>query len=456
MVIGEQSHLPPGPKSMFFGLDLYWDSQVDSLNFMKRMVHQYGDIVHFKIGRQPVFLFNDPEDIKNVLTSHYANFLKGRGIARRDNLFGEGLVTSEGDFHHHQRLLTQPGFRSRRIAGYGETIAKVAADSSERWLSGKNLAVLKEMREIALSIAHQTLFGSISDAENDRFIQALREGMTGFRSFKPAVVRAIDSLAFLRQLRLRRAASVIQSIVSRIIAERRRNGEVRDDLLSLLLSRAGAEDGRLTSDRQILDESMTLLVASFEAVATALTWTWYLVGLHPEIQDMLHREVDEVLGGRLPTSDDLTALVYTRRVFEEAMRLYPPVPRLVRTAARDCQVGGYTVPAGSLVIVSQYVTHRDARSFPEPDRFDPDRWTPEAKRVRHPYSYFPFGGGPRRCIGEAFAYMEGVIVLATLASRWKLGLTSHAPVPLSVTHFIHPKGDLAMIPERRSAQTPIS
>ena len=246
----------------------------------------------------------------------------------------------------------------------------------------------------------------------------------------------------MRQLRLRKAAFVIQSIVSRIIAERRHNGEVRDDLLSLLLSRAGV-DARLSSDRQILDEAMTLLVASFEAVATALTWTWYLVGLYPEIQDKLHREVDAVLGGRLPTSDDLTALVYTRRLFEEAMRLYPPVPRLVRTAARDCQVGEYAVPAGSLVIVSQYVTHRDARSFPEPDRFDPKRWTPESKRLRHPYSYFPFGGGPRRCIGEAFAYMEGVIVLATLASRWKLGLTSHAPVPLSVTNFIHPKGDLA-------------
>ena len=454
--MGKQSHWPPGPKSMLFGLNLYWGSQVDSLNFMKRLVDQYGDIVHFKIGRKPVFLFNDPEDIKNVLTSHYAHFLKGRGIAPEDNMFGEGLVTSEGDFHRQQRLLTQPGFRPSRIAAHGETIAKVAADSSERWLSGKNLAVLKEMREIALSIANRTLFGNISDAENDRFIQAIRDGTTGFRSFRPAVVRAIDSLALLRQLRLRRAAFVIKSIVSRIVADRRRNGEVRDDLLSLLLSRTGAEEGRLTSDRQILDEAMTLLVASFEAVATALTWTWYLVGLHPEVQDLLHREVDEVLGGRLPTSDDLTALVYTRRVFEEAMRLYPPVPRMVRTAVRDCEIGGYTVPAGSLVIVSQYVTHRDARFFPDPDKFDPDRWTPEAKRVRHPYSYFPFGGGPRRCIGEAFAYMEGVIVLATLASRWKLGLTSHAPVPLRVTHFIHPKGDLAMVPERRSVQTPSS
>ena len=375
-MISRRSQLPPGPKSMFFGLDLYWESQADSLNFMQRMVDQYGDTVHFKIGLKPVFLFNDPEDIKVVLTTHYTNFLKGRGISRRDNLFGEGLVLSEGDFHRQQRFLTQPGFRSSRIAGYAETIAKVAAESSERWTSGESLAVLQQMREIALSIAHRTLFGSMSDAENDRFIQAIREGTTGFRFFKPAVVRAIDSLAFIRQLRLRKAAFVIQSIVSRIIAERRHNGEVRDDLLSLLLSRAGV-DARLSSDRQILDEAMTLLVASFEAVATALTWTWYLVGLYPEIQDKLHREVDAVLGGRLPTSDDLTALVYTRRLFEEAMRLYPPVPRLVRTAARDCQVGEYAVPAGSLVIVSQYVTHRDARSFPEPDRFDPDRWTPE-------------------------------------------------------------------------------
>ena len=443
---------PPGPKSSFFGIELHLASRRDPLGFMERMAREYGDVVHFRIGRRHVYLLNHPDHIKGVLVTHYANFLKGRGIVRRDNFLGEGLLTSEGSFHRRQRQLTQPAFHHERFAGYGATMAKLAVDTSRSWRAGDKLDVLEAMRKITLSISSQILFGTRVEAEHERIIAAFRAGLSGFRSFNPSVTRAADRLSLIHQRRLKQARLTLETLVSRIIAERRGVGDDRGDLLSLLLSRTGAEDEQFMSDRQIRDEAVTLFIGGFENVATALTWTWYLLAQHPEVQEKLHRELDNVLGGRPPTAHDLPRLSYTRMIFEEAMRVYPPVPRLVRTPVRNYQVGAYTVPSGALVVVSQYLMHRDSRYYPDPERFDPERWTPEARRARPAYSFFPFGGGSRRCIGEGFAYMEGILVLATLASHWRLCLTSRDPVELTATHFLHPKETLTMTVERRAAR----
>lgn len=442
---------PPGPKSRFFGVELQRASRRDPLGFMERMAREHGDIVYFKIGQRRVYLLNHPEYIKDVLVSHYANFLKGRGIVRKDNFFGEGLLTSEGNFHRRQRQLTQPAFHHERFAGYGALMSKLASDVSQNWRDGARLDVLETMRQITLPIASQTLFGTRVDTQHEQIIAAFRAGLNRFSLFKPAVNRLSDRLALINRRRLKQARFQLESLVSQIVSERQREDIDRGDLLSLLLSRDSAEDGQLASERQIRDEALTLFIGGFENVATALTWTWYLLAQHADVQKTLHEELDEALGGRLPGADDLPRLSYTRMVFEEAMRVYPPVPRLVRTAVRDYRVGAYTIPARSLVVVSQYLMHRDARYFPNPEAFDPGRWTPEAKRARPAYSYFPFGGGPRRCIGEGFAYMEGMLVLATLAARWRLRLTSRDPVEMVATHFLHPKGSLAMIAERRDA-----
>ncbi|HYO62965.1 MAG TPA: cytochrome P450 [Pyrinomonadaceae bacterium] len=442
---------PPGPKGRLFGLGLHLASQRDPLAFMERAARDFGDVVHFRLGRRHVYLFNHPEHVKHVLTTHYANFLKGRGVTRRGNFLGEGLLTSEGGFHRRQRQLTQPAFHHQRFDAYGAVMARLTREASAGWRACEPLDVLEAMRQITLPIASETLFGARVDGEHERIIAAFRTGLSRFRSFKSAAARASDRLSFLHRRRLRRARLDLESIVERIIVERRRTPDDRGDLLSLLLARPEEEDARLRDDRQIRDEAATLFIGGFENVATAMTWTWYLLAQHPEAEEKLHRELDGVLGGRLPAADDLPRLAYTRMVFEEAMRVYPPVPRLVRTAVREFEVGGYTVPAGSLVVVSQYLMHRDARYFPEPARFDPERWTPEAKRARPAYSFFPFGGGPRRCIGDGFAYMEGVLVLATLAARWRLRLASRDPVQTVATHFLHPRGTLSMIPERREA-----
>lgn len=442
---------PPGPKSKFFGLELHLASQRDPLGFMERAARDYGDIVHFKLGQRHVYLLNHPEYIKDVLVSHYANFLKGRGIVRRDNFLGEGLLTSEGSFHRRQRQLTQPAFHHERFASYGATMTRVSAEVSGGWRAGERLDVLEAMREITLPITSQTLFGTNVDTEHERIIAAFRAGLSRFRSFKSSVTSLSDRLSVVHRRRLRQARFNLESLISQMIAARRLEADDRGDLLSLLLSRAGVEDEGLTSDRQLRDEAVTLFIGGFENVATALTWTWYLLARHPEVERKLHRELDGVLAGRMPTAADLSRLSYTRMVFEESMRVYPPVPRLVRTAIRDYQVGQYTVPAGGMVVVSQYLMHRDARYYPQPARFDPERWIPEVKQTRPAYSFFPFGGGSRRCIGEGFAYMEGVLLLATLAARWRLRLVSQDSVGATATHFLHPKPNLTMIPESRTS-----
>ena len=441
---------PPGPKDALFGITLYRASQREPLRFMERLSRTFGDVVHFKIGKQEVYLLNHPDLIKGVLLSHYTNFVKGRGVVRRNNFFGEGLLTSEGDFHRRQRQQTQPAFHHERLGVYGAVMSKLAVDASDSWEVGKPLDVLGAMRQITLPITSHTLFGANVSTSHDEIIDAFRTGLTQFRLFKPTATRVVDSFSMAQRWRVKRARSRLEHLISRIIAERRAQPTERGDLLSLLLSRNSGEGDTHGSDQQIRDEAVTLFIGGFESIATALTWTWYLLTHHPECELKLHQELDTVLNGRLPEVSDVPRLPYTRMVLEEAMRLYPPVPRLVRTAVGEYQAGTYTIPGRSLVVVSQYLMHRDARYFPDPEKFDPERWTVPAKSSRPPYSFFPFGGGPRRCIGEGFAYMEGVLVLATLASRWKLMLNTSTPLELNVTHFLHPR-NLTMTIARRSA-----
>jgi cytochrome P450 len=236
-----------------------------------------------------------------------------------------------------------------------------------------------------------------------------------------------------------------------MIVERRREGSDRGDLLSMLLLARDEEGGEGLTDAQVRDQAMTIFLAGYETTALALAWTWYLLAQNPEAEARLHEELDAVLGGRLPTFEDVPRLDYTARVFNESLRLYPPTWRLVRWAIEDCEFGGYVVPAGSQVIVSQYVMHHDERYFPDPFRFDPERWTPEAKAERPQYSFFPFGGGPRRCLGETFAVVEGVLLLATLARHWRLRLVaSGPPVEMEPLHMLRPKRGIQMRLERRS------
>jgi cytochrome P450 len=320
-----------------------------------------------------------------------------------------------------------------------------AARTASRWHDGETLDISQEMMRLTLAIVGKTLFDADVEAEADEIGAALTAVMELFDYLLMPFSELLEKLPLPHARRFRKAKERLDETIYRIIEERRRSREDRGDLLSMLLSARDEEgDGSQMSDLQVRDEVMTLFLAGHETTANALTWTWYLLSQNPEVERKLHEEIDAVLEGRAPTFEDVPRLRYTEMVLAESMRLYPPAWAIGRLALHDHEVGDYMIPAKSLVLLSPYVTHRDARFFPEPERFDPERWTEEAREARPQFSYFPFGGGPRRCIGEGFAWMEGVLLIATLAGRWRMRLVpNHRAEPLPVI-TLRPKYGMRM------------
>jgi cytochrome P450 len=418
---------PPGPgrataRARVLG---YLAFRRDPLNYLTRLAREHGDIVYFNVGAQRAYLLNHPDLVRDVLVNHQDHFHKGRALQRSKRLLGEGLLTSEGEHHRRQRRLAQPAFHKKRIESYGGVMVAYAARQTARWRDGANVDVAREMMKLTLAIVGKTLFNADVEEDADDIAGALTEIMELFNMLLLPYSEYLEKLPLPQTRRFERARAKLDSIIYRIVEERRRDPSDAGDLLSMLLD-ARDEEGDRTgmTDQQIRDEVMTLILAGHETTANALSWTWYLLAQHPEVERQLHAELDEVLarGTRLPTVEDLPRLRYTEMIVSESMRLYPPAWVVGRLAIKDYEARGYVVPAGSLVLVSQYVMHRDARFFTDPERFDPARWTPEAKESRPAYSYFPFGGGARRCVGEGFAWMEGVLLVAAIASRWRMRL----------------------------------
>jgi len=319
------------------------------------------------------------------------------------------------------------------------------------WGDGAALDLSEEMRGLTLRIAAKTLFDTEVTGEIEEISEALSESLRLYRwATLPFAARLEPYLPFLTR-RFNRARTRLDATVYRIIAERRASGEDRGDLLSMLLLARDAEaDGGQMTDLQLRDEAMTALLAGHETTANALAWTWYLLSQNPEAEARLHAEVDGVLGGRPPEVEDVPRLPYTRSVFAESMRCYPPAWIVARRALEDCPLGRFTLPAGALVLMSQWVTHHDPRYYPDPFRFDPERWTPEAAASRPRFAYYPFGGGSRLCIGEQFAWMEGVLVLAAVAAHWQFRLVpGHRVVPQPVI-TLRPQYGMRMTAHRRS------
>jgi cytochrome P450 len=413
----------PGPKTLWPGGHLFYFRR-DPLKFFARLAREYGDAVQFRAGPQRVFLLNHPDHVRDILVTHHERFHKGRALQRAKRLLGEGLLTSEGDFHRHQRRLAQPAFHRQRVNSYARVMTEFAAKASARWRDRETLDISEEMSRLTLSIVGKTLFDADVESDADEVGAALNEVMNLFNYLMLPFSELLEKLPLPPQRRFERARAKLDAVIYRIIEERRRVGRDRGDLLSMLLFAVDEEGGggRMT-DEQLRDEVMTLFLAGHETTANALTWAWYLLAQNPEAESHLHAELDHVLaGGRLPTVEDVSALRYTEMVIAETMRLYPPAWAIGRLALTDHEVGGYQIPRGALVLVCQYVMHRDPRFFPDPERFDPARFAPEAKESRPQFSYFPFGGGVRRCIGEGFAWTEAVLLLAALARRWQMRL----------------------------------
>ena len=445
----ETAIVPPGPRCLVPGLQLL-SFRRDPLRFLTELARAYGDAAQFRIGPQHFFLCNHPELIKEVLVTRHEHFIKGRALQRAKKLLGNGLLTSEGEFHRRQRRLMQPAFHRQRIAAYADVMASYAAALSQRWRDGEEIDVAREMMRLTLSIVGKTLFDANVESDADEVGRALAELMDLFEILMMPYSELIERFLLPSRRKFERARARLDAIIYRIIEEHRTSGVDHGDLLSMLLAARDMEGDRSgMTDEQVRDEAMTLFLAGHETTANALAWTFYLLAQHPEIEHRLLDETKAVLGDRLPRFDDVARLEYAEMVFAEAMRLYPPAWVIGRLAIRDVEIGGYLVPAGSLVLVSQYVMHRDARFFPEPERFDPERWRPELKQARPPFSYFPFGGGPRRCIGEAFAWMEGIIVLAALIRDWRMSLVPEQRIEPLPRITLRPKDGILMRLERR-------
>jgi cytochrome P450 len=376
--------------------------------------------------------------------------MKSEGLQRAKRLLGEGLLTSEGEFHLRQRRLAQPAFHRQRIAGYAATMVEYADRACDQWRAGETRDVAREMMRLTLAIAGKTLFDANVEGEADEIGKALTTTFDLFNTLTLPFRQLLERLPLPASKRFLKARERLDATIYRIINERRASGEDRGDLLSMLIAARDEEgDGSGMTDEQLRDEAMTIFLAGHETTANALTWTWYLLSQHPEIEARFHAEVDEVLKGALPTAEDFPRLRYTEMVFAEVMRLYPPAWVIGRRALSDHQIEGYRIPARSILLISPFVTHHDARFYPDPFRFDPERWTPEARESRQKFSYFPFGGGPRLCIGESFAWMEGALVLATIAQRFRMRLAPGHPVEMRPLVTLRPKHGMRMILESR-------
>lgn len=424
---------PRGPKNLPV-LGNLASFRARPIEFLMSTAREYGDLPYFRLGPYHAYLINHPDFVREILVTNQANFTKSRALQRARILLGHGLLTSEGTFHLRQRRLVQPAFHRERLAGYAAVMSEYAVRVRDRWKAGSTLDISGEMMHLTLAVVGKTLFSADVESEAPEIGQALTTVLKMFRMLMMPFSEYLEKLPLPSIRRFEKARDRLDQTIYGLIRERRKSGEDAGDLLSMLLLAQDEEaDGGSMTDTQVRDEALTLFLAGHETTANALTWTWYLLSQNPHCEARLHRELDTVLEGRVPQMADLPQLPYAEMVFAEAMRLYPPAWAIGRMSKAPFELGGLHIGAKSICILSPYVTQRDARWFPDPERFDPERWTPEAREARPKFSYYPFGGGARICIGERFAWMEGVLVLATLAQKWKLRLAEGQrvePLPL--------------------------
>src|SRR5215472_9449406 len=417
---------PPGPKGRRYLQSPLLSGSGPLVN-LPQMAARYGDTSFWQFLHISTYFFAHPNDIETVLVTKYRSFTKGIGTRANPELLGNGLLTSEGDYWFRQRRLSQPAFHRTRIAIYADIMAAEAERMMNHWQDGQQIDIHREMMRTTLAIATQALFGIELGPRMTVVAQAMNDFIR--QNSKLSVWRLFFKVPTPQRRRFLLGVRALDKIVYDIIRERRTRG-LGEDFLSDLL-RAQDLDGSSMSDQQLRDEVMTMLLAGHETTALALSWAWFLLGTYPDAQAKLHAELDKALGDRLPTATDFPQLLYTQNVVRESIRLYPPAWVISRRAAENVQVGGYILPAGSNVIVSPWVTHHDERFFADPNRFLPERWSAENENNLARYAYFPFGGGPRVCIGNNFALMEAAILLAAVGRRFQVSLApGHAVEPM--------------------------
>ena len=417
------------------------------LEYFTTIAREYGDIAGLRILNFKTIFINHPDLIEEVLVTNARLYSKGRVLRANRHVFGEGLLTSEGDFWLRQRRLTQPAFHRARIASYAATMVEYAQRMMDGWRSGEERDAHGEMLRLTLQIVGKTLF----DADVERDAQEVGKSLELLLEIGANFRRTIFVPHWLptpANLRVKREVARIEKIIYRIIGERRASGRDAGDLLSMLLA-AQDEDGSRMTDKQLRDETITLFLAGHETTASTLSWTWWLLAQNPAAEAKLHAELDAVLGDRPPTLDDLPKLVYTGHVITESLRLYPAAWGLARLAVEDHEIAGYPVTKGMGVTMAQWVVHRDPRWYDAPEEFRPERWANDLLKRLPRFAYFPFGGGPRQCIGNTFALMEATLILATIVRKFRLRLVANHPVVPLASITLRPRHGVRVVLEAR-------
>ena len=427
----------------------------DPLAFGLAVAREFGDIAHYSLGPLHVYQLNHPDFARQILVEQPEKFHKARLIKRAFRPFaGDGLLTSDGALWKRQRRLMQPAFHHGHLVTYGAVMVEYAARMADMFRDGQRLDVDAAMSKLTLRIVVKTLFGGDVAGEAEEVGRLMVSVLDAANQRLNSALQLPSWVPMARNLREKRALARLDEILQGLIATRRSSREQANDLLSALLGATDEDSGSGMSDQQLRDEMMTLFLAGHETTAMALTWTWYLISQHPDVEARLHAELDRVLHGRTPTAADLVQLPYTEMVVREAVRLYPPAAGFAREPIEDVTIGGYTVPRGSLVTVNTYALHRDPRFFEEPERFNPERFAAGWEDRIPRYAYLPFGGGPRVCIGNGFAMMEARLILATVARRWRLTLEpGQAVVPVQLV-TTRPRDGIRMQLHRRSELDP--
>jgi cytochrome P450 len=415
------------------------------LAVLAQAARDYGDVVYIPLAfGQSRILINHPDLVEQVLVLQHNKFQKtALARAATEKLLGNGLLNSEGDFWRRQRRLAQPAFQKSRVNEYAATMVEHALAHAAKWRDGEEREISEEMSRLACGIAVKTLFGVDVGPEADRISENLTFLMRFQMDRLRSPIRLPQNFPTPKQRRAQAAFDFLDAYVYRIIAERRARGGDGTDLLSRLIA-AMDEDGTQMTPQQLRDETMTLFLAGHETTALTLAWTWYLLARNPAAESRLQEELARVLGTRAARPEDLESLPYLDAMIREALRLYPPAYVVGRLGVEPFELGGYSFPAGTTVLMSPWILHRDPRYFAEPDSFRPERWLDGLAARLPSHAYFPFGGGPRRCIGQGFAMMEAALVTATLARRFHFELSSGQSVVPEPLVTLRPHGGIRM------------
>ena len=439
---------PPTVKTDLFG-GHFRSFRGNPTDFLTRLA-ALGDVTNFRIGKQQAYLVNHPDLVRDLLVTNHAKFLKGRALQKAKTLLGEGLLTSEKEFHLRQRRMIQPAFHRARIAEYAKAMIEFSDQISSEWRDGDERDIDREMMRLTLNIVGKTLFNANVETDAAQVGAAMNTIVSMFNFMLLPFAELLEKLPLPQVKRLKNARKTLDELIYKIIDERRESGEDTGDLLSMLLLAQDEETGGAMTDVQIRDECLTLFLAGHETTANALTWTFYLLSQNPESERKFHQELDEVLGDKSLTPDDYPRLKYTEQVLAESMRLFPPAWTLGRLATEAHEFNGFQIPAKSLVLASQFVMHRDGRFWENADEFQPERWEKTSiKEAGNKFVYFPFSKGVRSCIGEGFAWMEGVLLLANLGKNWKLNLMPEQKIATQAMITLRPKFGMKMRIEKR-------